>query len=114
MRAIVLALFAGCAALQKGGTLEVASGGAPASAPDHHDLVTRDESHQLIGLTVDDARKQLAALGYHGAIQIDASMDVTDTKCQYDRVCAVFPEDFGLDAPIALRVGKAKLEIAPP
>lgn len=114
MRAIVLALLAGCAALQKGSTLELASGRAPASAPDHAGMITRDDSHQLIGLTVDDARKQLASLGYHGEIQIDESDDVSDTKCKYDTVCQVFPEDFGLDAPIALRVSKAKLEIAPP
>lgn len=117
---LVLAVLAGCAALQKGGALTVSSASPGPSvssddpAPARHDIVTRDETRQLIGLTLDDAKKQLAALGYHGEIQIDASTDVTDTKCQYDRVCAVFPEDFGLDAPIAIRVGKAKLDIAPP
>lgn len=114
MRAIVLAVLAGCAALQQGGALEAASAGAPARAPDHRDLVTREESRRLIGLTVADAKQQLASLGYHGKIQLDPSTDVTDAKCQYDRVCDVFPEDFALDAPIALRVGQAKLEIAPP
>ncbi len=79
----------------------------------HFGVLTRDQTSQLIGMTLGQAKKKLAALGFHGQIDVNESKDVADT-CKYDTVCEVLPEDFQLDAPITLRVNKAKLEIRQP
>lgn len=73
--------------------------------------IYRDQMRPLLGSSLDVVKKRLAELGYHGEIQINESKDL---GCKLDTVCDVFPNDFGLDSPIQITVGKGQLKISAP
>jgi serine/threonine-protein kinase len=81
----------------------------------HEGRYIREDTEPLIGMTLDQAKKRLAQLGFKGQIDVREDTDVTTTtKCKYDTVCSIFPMEFQTDSQITIRVNKAKADIRMP
>jgi hypothetical protein len=133
----ILALCAGCAAAARLGVstsattaanpaaatptspaAEVSSGpgGDPASS-----MLRPEQLKALIGLTLDQARARLHAIGHRGAVEILGSNDFGDCSygricgpCEYDHVCQVRPAGGTEVDDVVVLVVKAKAAIATP
>ena len=122
----ILALLPACGlAASAGLTTSASSGSGPSAVPsaggadgasqhwDHPGMLVRDQLLPLVGLTVADARKQLAKLGYDGNLVVSEQYHYDD-KCGQDRVCGVEPEaGIGVHDELRLSINK-KLSIAAP
>lgn len=131
MRAVIaiLALCAGCAAAARLGVSTSATpptspaadvrpgpGGEPASS-----MLRPEQLKALIGLTLDQARARLRAIGHRGTVEIQGSNDFGDCSygricgpCEYDHVCQVRPAGGTEVDDVVVLVVKAKAAIATP
>ena len=76
--------------------------------------LVRAQTASLIGLTVDEAKKKLAAMGYTGHLEIFEDK-AAPTRCKRGTVCRVHPDELGKDAPLDLTISTAApLEITAP
>lgn len=80
---------------------------------DHPGMLVRDQLLPLVGLTVEQAKQQLAQLGYDGNLVVSEQYHYDD-KCGQNKVCGVEPEaGIGLHDELRLSINK-KLTIAAP
>jgi hypothetical protein len=121
----ILALLPACGlAASAGLTTSTSSGSGPSAGAgpsaggasqhwDHPGMLVRDQLLPLVGLTVAQARQQLAKLGYDGELVVSEQYHYDD-KCGQDRVCGVEPEaGIGVHDELRLSINK-KLAIAAP
>lgn len=105
------------------GTTTSSGGGGPAGVPsagdsgqrwDHPGMLVRDQLLPLVGLTVEQAKQQLAKLGYDGKLELSEQYQYDD-KCGQNKVCGVEPEaGIGVHDELRLLINKQLTIAAPP